>query len=93
MATLINRGLSLLIYCGYLALAFTVGGPFAALKVAMFLLLPLACIWFPEPLGDYAGNLRGHQVTRSSPAFLVCAMGWVILVGVPIIVGVLNAGR
>ena len=34
MATLINRGLSLLIYCGYLAAAFTVGGPFAAIKVA-----------------------------------------------------------
>ena len=85
MATLINRGLSLLVYLGYLMSAYFTGAGIGTLKIAVFLLLPMACIWFPEELGGYTGTMRLHAITASTPAFLVCAGGWLILVGLPII--------
>lgn len=90
MATLINRGLSGLVYCAYVAAALTHAGGGAAVKLAIGLLLPLACIWFPEPLGEYAGAIHGQLITSSTPAFLVSAGGWLLLIGVPIIVYALS---
>jgi hypothetical protein len=69
----------------------TAGGA-VALKLAIGLLLPVACIWFPEALGDYAGTIRGQLMTASTPAFLVCAGGWLVLVGVPLIAYALSRG-
>jgi hypothetical protein len=91
MPMLINRSLSLLVYFTYLAAAYAHGGE-AMLKVSMGLLLPIACIWFPEPLGGYSGTIRGQTMTSSTPAFLVCAGGWLILVGAPIIGHLLSKG-
>ncbi len=79
MSTLINRGLSLLVYFAYLAAAYTHGGGAATLKVGAGLLLPMACIWFSESMGEYSGITRGQLMTASTPAFLVCAGGWLIL--------------
>ena len=81
MSTLINRSLSLLVYFAYLAAVYAHSAGEAMLKVTMGLLLPMACIWFPEPLGEYSGTIRGQTTTSSTPAFLVCAGGWLILVG------------
>lgn len=69
MSTLINRSLSLLVYFAYLAAAYAHGAGEAMLKVAMGLLLPMACIWFPEPLGGYSGTIRGQTMTSSTPHF------------------------
>ena len=91
MATLINRGLSLLIATAYVVAALLYGHGPDVLKVAMFLLLPMACIWFPEELGDYTGVMRGHLITSSTPAFLVCAAGWLLLVVVPIVAMIIFA--
>ena len=38
--------------------------------------LPMSCMWFPDPIGEYAGFIRGQAITSSTPAFLVCAGGW-----------------
>jgi hypothetical protein len=92
MPTLINRGLSLLVYSAYLAAAYAHAGGEAMLKVTMGLLLPMVCIWFPEPLGEYSGTIRGQTMTSSTPAFLVCAGGWLILVGAPVIGYLLSKG-
>jgi hypothetical protein len=81
MLALINRSLSLLVYLGYIAAGCARGGGRVALTLAILLLLPVACIWFPRPLGDYAGTIWGHFVTSSTPAFLVCAGGWLVLSG------------
>ena len=91
MATIVNRGLSLLIALLYLAAAYSERGGAGMLKLAMFLLLPLACIWFPEALGQYGGTIRGQAMTSATPGFLVCAGGWLVLVGIPILVYVLQA--
>ncbi|MEP6685399.1 MAG: hypothetical protein ABJB22_01370 [Verrucomicrobiota bacterium] len=85
MVTLLNRMLSVFIALVYLVAAYKHGGGATTLKLAMFLLLPLACIWFPEPLGQYGGTIRGQLMTSSTPAFLVCAGGWLVLVGVPLL--------
>jgi hypothetical protein len=91
MLVLINRSASLLIFLAYIAAGFARGGGRVALVFTILLLLPVACIWFPQPLGDYAGTIFGQAVTSSTPAFLVCAGGWLVLVGVPFIAYALSA--
>ena len=85
MATLTNRGLSFLVATAYLVIALVFGGGLVAAKLAVVLLLPLACIWFPKALGNYTGVMRLQAITASTPAFLVCAGGWLLLVGVPLV--------
>ena len=85
VAAFFNRGLSAIIALTYIAAAYIHGGAPDTARVVAALLLPMACIWFPEALGEYAGTMRLHAITASTPAFLVCAGGWLLLVGVPLI--------
>jgi hypothetical protein len=86
MATLINRSLSLWVYVTYLFLAYRSGGGLLSAKIGTALLLAMACIWFPEEMGSFTGVMHYHSITSSSPAFLVCACGWLILVGLPLLI-------
>jgi hypothetical protein len=92
MLTALNRGLSLLVALAYVAAAYFYGNGLDAIKVATALLLPMACIWFPEALGEYNGTMRLHAITAATPAFLVCAGGWLLLVGVPLIAYLIMSG-
>jgi len=92
MLTFINRGLSLLVFLTYATGAYYSGGFGLTLKVTAALLLPMACIWFPDPLGEYTGFIRGQAITSSTPAFLVCAGGWLILVGIPLLGYLVSSG-
>jgi hypothetical protein len=83
-----NRILSGTLAGLYLILAFISGGAEAGLKMVLFLLLPLACIWFSEEMGDYTGIIRGQSMTNTSPGCLVRLLGWVLLL-MPIIAGVI----
>jgi len=57
----------------------------AVVQILGFCVLPIACIWFPQPLGD----LVGGRITKTSPAFFVWFFGWLVLL-LPIIgVGIL----
>ena len=85
MASLLNRSLSVIVAAVYITAAVLYGGATDAAKVTAAMLLPMACIWFPDALGQYAGTIRLHPITSSTPAFLVCAGGWLLLVGVPLI--------
>jgi hypothetical protein len=86
MGTLINRGLSLLIYLGYLAAAYFNGAGLNTVKITVFLLSPMGCIWFSEAFGGYTGLGANLQVIDiPTPAFLICACGWLLLVGVPVL--------
>jgi hypothetical protein len=60
-------------------------GPLSALKMLGAMLVPLACVWFPEALGDYTGPALSH-LNRRSPASFVWFLGWVLLL-FPIIIG------
>ena len=85
----IGRILSLLIAIGYLVCAiigehgFTVN----VLKCFLVLLLPLALIWFPEQIGDATGYFAGHmmRVDTPTPPILISIMGWLFLVGLPVL--------
>ena len=61
MLTFINRGLSLLVFLTYATGAYYSGGIGIAIKAVAALLLPMACIWFPDPLGELS------PVTQSAP--------------------------
>jgi len=85
MATLVNRGLSAAVAVGYLTLAYFYGSGPDVLRVGAALVLPLACIWFSEAMGGYTGMIRLHAITTPTPAVFVCAGGWLLLVGVPLL--------
>ena len=78
----VSRALSLLIALIYLGIA-SYSAPSAAkllgnlLLVSGALLLPLACIWFGDELGEYVGG--GSSITRKSPGWMVKIGGWVLL--------------
>src|SRR5215204_4316286 len=82
--------LSLLIAAVYLLLALlaaqrsTKGVLAALLGTAGFLLLPLACIWFGDELGDYIGMLPGPGICKPSPGWMVRLGGWFLLLLPPV---------
>ena len=57
-----------------------------ALTLAVGALLPLALIWFPEFFGGLTGWGTRARVDRPSPPKLVAAMGWLLLLGLPVLV-------
>ena len=79
MAQLINRGLSAAVAIVYLIAAYVGGGPPLLVKCAMYLFLPLACIWFGEEMGAFTGTMRGPSFYTESPGCLVAFLGWVLL--------------
>jgi hypothetical protein len=73
-----GRILSLLIAMAYVTIGVNVDGLMLGARIAFGCLLPCACIWFPEALGDSTGGLLSN-VTKSSPAPFVYVLGWVVL--------------
>lgn len=63
----------------YLALAVIFGGLEATLKCALFLLLPLACIWYADEMGSFTGTMRGQHIGSETPGCFVALGGWLIL--------------
>jgi hypothetical protein len=57
----------------------------AGLKWSAALLLPLSLIWFPEEIGDLTGSFPFGYINVRTPAIMVSIMGWVLLVGLPIL--------
>ena len=44
------------------------------------LLLPLACIWFADDMGEYAGNLFSPGLAKPTPGVAIRVAGWFLLV-------------
>jgi hypothetical protein len=85
-----HRTISFFVACLYLALALLVGGLEAVLRTLMFLVLPLACIWFSDTLGGGTGlTFGGGYITKPSPGFVVRFLGWVLL-AMPVIAVLLS---
>jgi hypothetical protein len=85
-----NRSLSVLLAVIYIALAAFARGAEAAFKVGIFVVLPLACIWFSESMGGYVGPVWRAAITSPSPAIFVCITGWILLL-LPVIIGIVYA--
>ena len=79
----LSRLLSLLLVLVYLIGTVMTAGAISALKLLAAMLVPLACIWFPEAMGDYANSLG--RVNRRSPSSFVWFLGWIVLL-LPLIV-------
>jgi hypothetical protein len=85
-----HRTVSFLIAGLYLALALLVGGLESFLRMLIFLVLPLACIWFSDTLGGGTGlTFGGGYITKPSPGFVVYFLGWVLL-AMPVIAVLLS---
>ncbi len=85
---MIGRSISLVIAVAYLVAAYLGNGAETAFKTGMFLILPLACIWFSDAMGSFTGVMRGQYVNATTPGCLVAFGGWLLL-AMPLIVGVI----
>ncbi len=92
MGASINRGLSLLVYFGYLAAAYLHGAGVHTLAVAAFFLLPVGCIWFPEAFGGYTGLANYQPIDTATPGIFMSACGWLLLVGLPVLLFLITGG-
>ncbi|MEX2288096.1 MAG: hypothetical protein WD648_13460 [Planctomycetaceae bacterium] len=86
---IISRTGSLIVVSAYLVFAILDAGV-EGLQMGAALLIPLAMIWFPEQLGSATGFIGHGRVNVETPPFLISFMGWLILFGLPVIVGILS---
>lgn len=86
-----KKAISLTISIVYLIISFISGGSELLIKMLLFLLLPLACIWFGEEMGNYTGPAFGFRphITKESPGCFIKLLGWVLLL-LPMAIFVLN---
>ena len=85
-----GRITSLIIAIVYLIAAFLGKGFEGILTTSIFLLLPMACIWFPDELGSFTGVMRGQYINAQSPGCLVAFGGWLLLT-LPLVIAIINA--
>jgi hypothetical protein len=76
---MISRILSGIIAAIYLVIAYATGGPASVCECFMFLLGPIALIWYSEEMGDFTGMWGSSYVSESSPGWLIALFGWLIL--------------
>lgn len=74
-----GRPLSLIIVVFYLIIVGLWLDLSFAFRLGLILILPLAAIWFSEPLSRYVSP----RITSRSPASLVRLAGWVLLLLAP----------
>jgi hypothetical protein len=88
-----SKILSGIISLGYLVAAYLGSDAVTTFKLGMFLILPLACIWFSDAMGDYTGAGMGRgAITSTTPGCLVAFGGWLLLF-MPLIVSAIAAVR
>ena len=85
---MIGRIISLVISIAYLVVAYHANGAETAFKAGMFLILPLACIWFSDAMGSFTGVMRGQHINATTPGGLVAFGGWLLL-AMPLIVWII----
>ena len=84
-----NRILSSLLAIMYIVIALVKGGADAVWKTVLFVIFPLACIWFADAMGGFTGLTGTIAITKASPGIIVCILGWLLLL-LPIVVGVIG---
>jgi hypothetical protein len=74
-----NRILSGAVAAIYVIAALATAGAEHAFLLCLYLLFPLACIWFGDAMGGFTGPAGTIGITASSPGVFVRILGWVIL--------------
>ena len=92
--TVLNKVSSLAIGVGYVIADRYMGGSSAhQLKIGICLLIVLGLIWFGDQLGSFTGCIgRGGNIDVETPGWMVCAMGWFLLLGIPAVQLLINRG-
>lgn len=83
---MLSRVISGFIALAYIVSAYVLGDSDAAFHIALFLMLPVACIWFSEDMGAYTGNLHLPSIQETTPGCVVAFGGWMLLF-LPIVSG------
>jgi len=82
-----SRAISGMIAVIYMLLGYFTGGFKGLSSIAVYLILPMSCIWFCEEMGGYTGIGMGRgAITSTSPGCMVAFGGWLLLF-LPVIVG------
>jgi hypothetical protein len=84
-----NRRLSGLVVLIYLSLGCAAGDMEGVFKLGLFLILPMACIWFAEAMGGYQGLAGSISITEKTPGLIVCILGWLLLL-LPVLMGIIT---
>lgn len=81
-----GRILSLLCAAGYVIFA-TESQGIQGLKCLLAVVMPLLLIWFPDELGSATNYFAGHsfRVNAETPPILISIMGWLFLIGLPLL--------
>ena len=82
-----NRILSGLLAVIYVITASAELGAKSGFVFLIFVILPLACIWFGDEMGGYTGASWGGAITDTTPGLIVRISGWLLLL-LPIFLGV-----
>jgi CDP-diglyceride synthetase len=73
----------------YLVAAYLTGKGEAAFQVGLFLIFPLACIWFSDAMGGFTGlRIGGPSITSTTPGWVVAFGGWLLLL-LPVVIGLI----
>lgn len=77
---------SLTIAAIYILITLMAMGPLPAAGCTVATLFPLVMIWFPDELGSYTGGAgHGQRIDQESPPWAVAGLGWIFLIGGPIV--------
>ena len=80
---MISRVLSFCVAIGFAGIAYSEGGGVTAFRLAIFMTIPLSCIWFSEAMGNYTGFMMSRTpITAITPGCVVGFCGWFLL-GLP----------
>jgi len=75
-----SKIISGIIAIAYLVITYLMAGVEYMFGCAMFLILPLSCIWFSDEMGGYTGSLISEvPITRTTPGSFVAFGGWFLL--------------
>jgi hypothetical protein len=77
-----NRVVSLLVAVTYMIAAGLIQGMEGILRATIFLVLPMAAIWYGEEMGSFlsgGGVISKFPITVATPGCLVVFVGWALL--------------
>ena len=77
---------------GILFVYFSTGNPESIFNLLILLVLPLACIWYPDELGTVTGISLGigrPQVSEPTPGIAISIGGWILMLTI-VVVAIVN---
>jgi hypothetical protein len=74
-----SQRISIVLALIYISVGTFVGNAHGMFCVVLLLILPMACIWYPEEMGGYTGTCGNGYITNRTPAGMISFIGWLLL--------------